>query len=209
MNTAYAIIGRGSLFSVITEILGDDGFLGFYDDKPASGPNYLGSVADYHSCAGANVFVAIASIRRMLLREQLLIGLRSAGSLRLSAISATAYKAASVKLGGGSVVCPLVCLHTNVCVGHGCVIFSGTVIEHDCAVGNNVNIGPGVTLAGRVTVGDNVFLGAGATFKDGIAVGSNSVIGAGSLVLRDVPPNSIVYGNPARVVRSNDLYDAV
>jgi galactoside O-acetyltransferase len=64
-------------------------------------------------------------------------------------------------------------------------------------------------MAGRVIIGDNVFIGAGTTIKDGVEVGRNSVIGAGSVVVRDVPPDTIVYGNPARAVRPNDLYHSV
>jgi sugar O-acyltransferase (sialic acid O-acetyltransferase NeuD family) len=153
------------------------------------------------------MFVAIGALRHMLLREKLLQ--RLASEAGHSAISSKAYQAPSAKLGSASVICPFVCLHSNVQVGSGAVIFSGSVIEHDCVVGNNVNIGPGVAIAGSVTIDDNVFVGAGVTIKDGIAVGRNSVIGAGSVVVRDVPPNMIVYGNPARGVRSNDLYRAV
>lgn len=207
MSTPYAIVGRGGLFAVIRETLEDEGFLGFYDDRPADDPHHLGPIASARPVEGGTVFVAIAAIRHMLLREQLLQ--RLASGVGHSAVSSKAYKAPSAELGGASVICPFVCLHSNVRVGNGGIIFSGSVIEHDCIVGSNVNIGPGAAVAGSATIGDNVFVGAGVTIKDGIAVGRNSVIGAGSVVVRDVPPDMIVYGNPARVVRPNDLYRAV
>ena len=192
---------------MIREILGEEGFLGFYDDRPADDAHYLGPIAAACPIEGGTVFVAIAALRHMLLREQLLRRLASgAGS---SAVSSKAYQAPSAQLGGASVICPFVWLHSNVRVGNGAAIFSGSVIEHDCVVGSNVNIGPGATVAGSVTIGDNVFVGAGVTIKDGIVVGRNSVIGAGSVVVHDVPPDTIVYGNPARVVRPNDLYHSV
>jgi len=207
MSTPYAIVGRGGLFAVIRETLGDEAFLGFYDDRPADDPQYLGPVASARPAEGGTVFVAIAAIRHMLLRELLLAKLASGTGH--SAVSSKAYQAPSAGLGRASVICPFVCLHSNVRVGNGAVIFSGSVIEHDCTVGSNVNIGPGTTIAGSVTIDDNVFVGAGVTIKDGITVGQNSVIGAGSVVVRDVPPSMIVYGNPARVVRPNDLYHTV
>lgn len=207
MSTPYAIVGRGGLFAVIREILGDDGFQGFYDDRPADDPHYRGPIASAGPVEGGTAFVAIAAIRHMLLREQLLGKLAS--GVGHSAVSSKAYQAPSATLGSGSVICPFVCLHSNARVGNGAVIFSGSVVEHDCHLGNNVNIGPGVAVAGSVTIDDNVFVGAGATIRDGIAVGRNSVVGAGSVVVRAVPPNMIVYGNPARVVRPNDLYRAV
>jgi len=207
MSMPYAIVGSGGLFAVIRDILGDEGFLGFYDDHPADDPQYRGSIAAAGPVEGGTAYVAIAAIRHMLLREQLL-GKLASGTGQ-SAVSSKAYKAPSAKLGTASVICPFVCLHSNARVGNGAVIFSGSVIEHDCLLGNNVNIGPGAAVAGSVTIDDNVFVGAGVTIKDGIAVGRNSVIGAGSVVVREVPPNMIAFGNPARVVRPNDLYRAV
>ena len=49
---------------------------------------------------------------------------------------------------------------------------------------------------------DGAWIGAGAIILAGVTVGRNSVVGAGSVVTRDVPPNSVVGGNPARVLRT-------
>lgn len=46
-----------------------------------------------------------------------------------------------------------------------------------------------------------VWIGAGATILPGVTVGENSVVGAGSVVTHDVEPNTIVAGNPARLIR--------
>ena len=48
----------------------------------------------------------------------------------------------------------------------------------------------------------NVWIAAGATIIGGVTVGENSVVAAGSVVTKDVPPNTLVGGNPARVIRS-------
>ena len=52
-----------------------------------------------------------------------------------------------------------------------------------------------------VKICNNVWIGAGAIIMPGITVGENSVVGAGSVVTKDVPPNTVVVGNPARVLR--------
>ena len=52
-----------------------------------------------------------------------------------------------------------------------------------------------------VKICSNVWIGAGAIMMPGITVGENSVVGAGSVVTKDVPPNTVVVGNPARVLR--------
>lgn len=52
-----------------------------------------------------------------------------------------------------------------------------------------------------VKVGDNVWIGMNAIVLKGVTIGENSVVGAGAVITRDVPPNVIVAGNPAKVVR--------
>jgi len=55
--------------------------------------------------------------------------------------------------------------------------------------------------AAPVTIGNNVWIGGGAIIMRGVTIGENSVIAAGSIVTRDVPPNTLVGGNPARILR--------
>ena len=57
-----------------------------------------------------------------------------------------------------------------------------------------------------VVVGDNCFLGAGVIVLPGTTIGKNVIIGAGSLALGCIPENSVVAGNPARVIRSVDSW---
>lgn len=59
----------------------------------------------------------------------------------------------------------------------------------------------GLEYAHPVTIGDNVWIGAGVNILPGVTIGSNTVIGAGAVVLRDVPDNMLVAGNPARIIR--------
>ncbi|MFH4544364.1 acyltransferase [Vibrio alginolyticus] len=55
----------------------------------------------------------------------------------------------------------------------------------------------------KTTIGDNVFVGAYAVILPGISVDDNSIIAAGSVVTKDVPKNTLVAGNPARVIKEN------
>ena len=65
---------------------------------------------------------------------------------------------------------------------------------------NNVNMQD-------VTIGDNVWLGAGAMIMPGVSIGNNSVVAAGAVVTKDVPPNTLVGGVPAKKLKDlNDVF---
>lgn len=59
------------------------------------------------------------------------------------------------------------------------------------------------TQTAPVIIGDNVWIGGGAIILPGVTIGNNVVIGAGSIVTKDIPDNTIAYGNPCRVVKEN------
>lgn len=83
----------------------------------------------------------------------------------------------------------------------------GVVIGETSEIGDNVTLLQGVTLGGtslkrekrHPTLGNNVVVGAGAKIIGAFTIGDNSRIGAGSVVVREVPPNSVVVGVPGRV----------
>ena len=60
----------------------------------------------------------------------------------------------------------------------------------------------GFEYAYPITVGDNVWIGAGMQVMPGVTIGSNVVIGGGSVVVRDIPDNSVAVGNPCHVIRA-------
>ncbi|MDE7160800.1 MAG: sugar O-acetyltransferase [Muribaculaceae bacterium] len=60
----------------------------------------------------------------------------------------------------------------------------------------------GLEYARPITVGDNVWIGAGVQVLPGVTIGDNCVIGAGSVVVKDIPANSVAVGNPCKVVKS-------
>lgn len=99
------------------------------------------------------------------------------------------------------------------------------VDDYEIRFGNYVVIGPNVTIAVTghpidpqarntgamyafpVTIGNNVWIGASVTICPGVTIGCNCVIGAGSVVIRDIPDNSVAVGNPCRVLRQVNAHD--
>jgi acetyltransferase-like isoleucine patch superfamily enzyme len=133
------------------------------------------------------------------------------------------------EVGDGTKIGAFVEIQKNASVGKNCKISSHTFICEGVAIEDDVFIGHGVTfindLYPRATTASGALqteadwkveptlvkrgasVGSAATILAGVTIGENAIVGAGSVVTRDVPPNMIVAGNPARVMRSVD--DAV
>lgn len=106
-----------------------------------------------------------------------------------------------------------VLIQESVEIGNFCTICKGTIdktiigkwtkiddhchVAHNVKIGENVLITAGVVLSGSCTIGNNVWLGPNSTILNGLKVADNATVGLGSVVIRTVPENSHVLGNPA------------
>ena len=70
------------------------------------------------------------------------------------------------------------------------------ILAHDASTKNFI----GYAKIGLVRIGNNVFVGAGTIILPNVKIGDNVIIGAGSVVTKDIPENSLVVGNPAKVI---------
>ena len=94
--------------------------------------------------------------------------------------------------------------------------FSDIVIVGESVIGKNLTIMQGVTIGrgfskknyGCPRIGDNVIIFTGSKVFGNITIGDNVIIGANSVVSTDIPSNSIVAGNPAKIISSN-IEDAI
>ncbi len=95
----------------------------------------------------------------------------------------------------------------RICIGDETNIQDGCILHVDpgypLLIGNGVTVGHGAILHG-CTIGDNTLIGMGSIVLNGAVIGRNCIIGAGSLVTQGkvIPDGSMVYGNPAKIVRS-------
>jgi len=122
-------------------------------------------------------------------------------------------------------------IQKNARVGRRCKISSHTFVCEGVIIEDNVFVGHGVTFINdsypRATTSEGELqtekdwrvettlvkrgasIGSGSTILSQVVIGENSIVGAGSVVTRDVPPNTIVAGNPAKVLRSIDPVESV
>ena len=95
-------------------------------------------------------------------------------------------------------------------IGDSCTICCGvSILAHDHSFSVFSHLGEPLlfTKAVPVIIGNNVFVGENSTILCGVTIGDNVIIGAGSVVSKDIPSNSIAYGNPCTTIGSiNDFY---
>jgi sugar O-acyltransferase (sialic acid O-acetyltransferase NeuD family) len=116
----------------------------------------------------------------------------------VNAVHPSAILAASIVLGDGVMIAAGAVLNPLVRIGKGVICNTSCTIDHECRVGDFSHIAPGAILCGNVTVGQGSFIGAGAVIRQGISIGENVMIGAGCVVVRNVPDNVVMVGNPQK-----------
>lgn len=87
-------------------------------------------------------------------------------------------------------------------IGDNVTITNSTILLHDAST----KIFLGYTKCGRVTIGNNVFIGLNSVILPNVKIGNNVIVGAGAIVTSNIPDNSVVAGNPAKVICSTDDY---
>ncbi len=106
----------------------------------------------------------------------------------------------NISIGEGVFVARGACVNPFVEIGNYSILNTNCSIDHECEIGEAVHIAPGAVLAGSVKVGDRSFVGANSVIKQGVTIGKDVIIGAGTVVLKDIPNDSKVVGNPGRIL---------
>lgn len=123
----------------------------------------------------------------------------------ITVIHPTAFVAANAILGSGVQVLAQAAVATDARIGTACIVNTSASVDHECVLADGVHIAPRAVLAGCVDIGACTLIGVGAVILPNIRIGRNAIIGAGAVVTRDVPDDVVVYGNPARIIKSTDF----
>lgn len=141
---------------------------------------------------------------------------------RNSAIPLLDTRYVDARIEPGAIIRDKVIIHKNAVIMMGAVINIGSEIGENtmidmnavlgarATIGSNCHIGAGAVIAGvleppsanPVTIEDNVLVGANAVVLEGVRIGKGAVVAAGSIVTKDVEPETIVAGIPARMIKS-------
>jgi acetyltransferase-like isoleucine patch superfamily enzyme len=119
------------------------------------------------------------------------------------------------KIGNDCNVCAHTLIEGDVIIGDRVTVKSGVFLWDGTRIGDDVFIGPNATFTNDpmprsrkypekfegIVVESGASIGANATILPGIVIGQRAMVGAGAVVTRDVPADSVVVGNPARVIR--------
>lgn len=136
--------------------------------------------------------------RKRLKAEVLELGFSNFADLR----HPSTVIAHSCRWGSGLNVNAGVVVAANTSFGEQVLINRSVSIGHDVVVDNFVTFSPGAVLGGDIRIAEGAFIGINATILPEISIGACAIVGGGAVVTKDVPANSVVVGNPARVVRT-------
>lgn len=113
----------------------------------------------------------------------------------------------NVSLGEGSIITPFCTLTSDIKIGLGFHANLYSYVAHDCEIGDFVTFAPSVKCNGNVKIENNAYIGTGAIIKQGrpgkpLVIGEGAVVGMGAIVTKNVAAGDVVFGNPAKSIKS-------
>lgn len=201
-----AVIGAGGHAKVVASTLIAAGHqvVGFYDDDLQKkgthifGIPVIGPLGELKSDNFSHAIIGIGEneVRKRLVEELNLNW--------ITVIHPYAYVHPEVYLGAGTVVCAGAIVHPYTKIGSHVIINTKSSVDHDCCVEDYVHLALS-HLAGGATANEGAFLALGSIVFPKVTIGAWATVSAGSVAMKDVMPNSIVAGVPARAIREANL----
>lgn len=175
----------------------------FLDDDPQILNSFVlkdamaGTIKGYQPCTGDEVICAIGD---PMTRLSLCTEFQQKGAIFANIIHPTVIVADDARLGTGVIICPRTIISTNVRIGDFVLMNTFCIAGHDVTIERGCTLSAQCDLMGGAYLEEASFLGSGARIFPDMRVGTKAKIGAGSVVIRNVPANVSVFGNPARQI---------
>lgn len=196
------LYGAGEHAKIVREILASQAIqvVGIFDDASVGSffediPQQVGYQVTFYPNA-----LLLISIGDNVLRHQISKKIKHQFG---QAIHAQSWISPSAQIAEGLMISANACIQTQTEIGRHCIINTAVVVEHDVKIGDFVHLAPASVIGARAEIGDFTLIGMNATVLPAVCVGKNCIVGAGAVVTKDLPDESIAWGNPARLIREN------
>jgi len=208
MNESVAVLGGSGHARVVISTLRAAGvpILGVYDDNSdARGTKVLGVevLGPLEQAVTDGATRAVIAIGNNLVRKRLADSPALAEMEFATVVHPHSFVDPGVRLGAGTVVFAGAVVQPGTVLGRHTIVNTGATIDHDNEIADFCQVCPGAHLAGSVRLEEGVFVATGASLVPGVRVGSWTIVGAGSVVVNDLPANTVAFGVPARPQRPN------
>lgn len=208
MSAPLYLLGAGGHAKVVLRALQARGErpVGLLDDREARwgerlfGVPVLGPLAQLRDAGPARAVVAIGDNRG---RAAVAAAFEHLEVRWHTVVHPAAVVDREAVLAPGCVVMAGSVVQADARLGAHCIVNTGASVDHDCVLEAYCHLGPGAHLAGGVRLHQGVFFGAGAVATPNRRVGAWSTVGAGAVVVRDIAPETVAVGVPARPLRSD------
>jgi sugar O-acyltransferase (sialic acid O-acetyltransferase NeuD family) len=152
-----------------------------------------------------DLMVSVGYHRINALRRERFEQARTRGYRLPSYVSTRAIVFPDLEVGPNCVIHEGAIVQSHARLGENVLLRSGANIGHHGVVGSHAFIATGVITGGTVRIGEQALIGVGAVLRDQITIGDRALVGAGAVVLKDVEPDSVYAGNPARRLAKSAL----
>lgn len=177
------------------------------DDEKKIGTTYfgfpvLGSLKDAVSRYPDAWFVnGIGSAESAWAKKAIIESTGVATKRFVTLVHPSAFIAPTATIGQGTVVAQNCVIMAGAVIGDHVKMLPQATISYGSSIGSYSTVSSGAVTLSDVSCGLSNYLGANVSIKERVSVGDNCILGMGAVVLRDVPANSVMVGNPARFLR--------
>jgi sugar O-acyltransferase (sialic acid O-acetyltransferase NeuD family) len=188
--------------------------LGFLDDNPelhaqeVMGYPVLGggeALETLQSLRAVQVVLGMGNDKKLMIRKTVRTRLGLGADRFPVVIHPSAVVSHRSEIGEGSVFLSGSFCSNHATVGCHVMVLQNTVIGHDARIGNYVSFSANISTGGGFRIGEESYVGLGANILPGVRLGLRSRVGIGAVVIQDVPNGATVFGNPARVIKTEEL----